>query len=181
MKSYCPCETAFVECSFADCIFECLKPVPNMRNRTIRQQVAARWPYPEIDELDERRASVLFRQSSLRRVAFVKARFRGVWMDDTAVLQPTLRGCDFDGIQIEKRWWEDHDQEDPMVYYLKEVVLSLSEVRPGSPTVVRLGRIIDQLAETGSPTDWLGALEQDFLPEEDFDALDEITQRIPHP
>ena len=92
-------------------------------------------------------------------------------MEGCRVADVSLMGCDMKGLESDRRWWADADEQDPFIFYLNEVLDAFTERRPGSSSVRSLAGLIDALSRGQGTRDWYG----------DFEILDEIAERIRHP
>ena len=178
---YSPYETTFINSTFDSVRFSVLRAQPNARNQAIRQQYGTLWPYPEIAELDSRRASVLFRKCVMISPRFHRVYFNNIIFDRCDVQSPELLGCSFTGIQnLQDQWWSEHDDTNPERQYVVEVHAAILTVLGESSIAARLSQDwIDQSPITSSHADWFDYLLDNGLPDEEFDVVDELLNGMP--
>lgn len=177
---YMPCETAFINSTFDSVRFTALKAKPNFRNTTIRQQIADLWPYPEIAELDERRASVLFRECTFASPKFQRAYLDQIVFDSCKIQAPEFTGCSFLGIQnLQDQWWADTDDSNPEHQYVIEIHQKIEECLGQSSVSFKLTQHwLNQ--QPGSPkADWFDYLLDNGIPDNEFDVVERLLDETP--
>lgn len=178
---YAPCETTFINTTFESVRFTALKAQPNFRNTTIRRQIAALWFYPEIVELDERRASVLFRKCTFASPRFRRAYFDHMVFDSCEIQSPEFIGCSFVGIQnLQDRWWADTDETNPEYQYVIEIQQKIEECLGQSSAAFKLSRQwLNQLPSSSSHGDWFEYLLDNDIPDNECDIVERLLDETP--
>ena len=177
---YAPCETTFINTTFDSVRFTALKAQPNFRNTTIRQQITLLWPYPEITELDERRASVLFRKCTLASPRFQRAYFNSMVFDSCKIQSPEFIGCSFNGIQnLQDQWWADTDEANPEFQYVIEVHQKIEECLGQSSASFKLSQQWLKQQPGASHADWFDYLLDNGIPDNEFDAVERLLDETP--
>lgn len=177
-----PCETAFINTTFDSARFTALKAQPNSRNPTIRRQIAELWPYPEIAELHERRASVLFRKCTFASPRFQRAYFNHMVFDSCQIQSPELIGCSFFGIQnLQNKWWTETDQANPEYQYVLEIQQKIGERLGMSSTAFQLSQQwLNQLPTSSSHADWFDYLLNNAVPDDECDVVERLLDETPN-
>lgn len=177
---YAPCGTTFVNTTFDSVRFTAMKAQPNFRNTTIRRQIAELWPYPEIDELDERRASVLFRECTFASPRFQRAYFDQMVFDSCKIQSPEFIGCSFAGIQnLQERWWDNVNDTNPEHQYVIEVHQKIEEILGTSSQSFQLSEQWLTQLPGSTHADWFDYLLDNGIPDNEFDTVERLLDETP--
>ncbi len=178
---YAPCETTFINSTFHSVRFIAMRAKANFRNTTIRQQIAELWPYPEIVELDDLRASVLFRNCAFTSSRFQRAYFNHMAFDSCKMQSLDLIGCSFIGIQnLQDRWWTDTDESNPEYQYVIEIQQKIEECLGQESAAFKLSQQwLNQLPSPSSHADWFDYLMDNGIPDDEFEIVERLLDETP--
>ncbi len=177
-RRYQPAETVFVGCTFERFMVEGLRVLPNTRNKIARSRLAELWPFPELQELDLRRISLMFRDCHFEKPVFKNCRFGPTVFENCSFDSPRLEACDLNGtVGLEE--WSGIDEQEIENAYMSELT-RLLELRLGKDSW-SAGRLRDFLATYEGQhleSDWFEALVENGIPDDEYAVVEGIVDLL---
>lgn len=178
-RKYQPCETAFVSCVFHQLKIDGFHAKPNMRNVRLRKKLTEKWPFPELESMDNQGLSVLFKKCHFETPEFINCRFENVAFTASTFITPRISDCDLSGVVSDLQWWSDTRTHEPDAAY-KEALIDEITRRLGKDSWT-FGKVKECLAKYQGKEfriKWSRYVIDGGIPDEEYDILEQIIDSL---
>lgn len=180
IKKYSPHDTVFINCTFENLTLEAMYTRPNVRNSMIKKRIAELWDFPEIDELDKRYLTLMFRGCRFERPEFTNCLFAHMSFEDSVFTEPSGQGNRIDSIEGDNLDWVNAvQQKEGQSAYIQALRDMIDEkLGPESWSSLRLKALCESNNGKQVESIWLGDFLEGGIPSAEYDVIERITDQL---